>query len=103
MFNHYELFKTYKSNSILKEVNTELLTKKEAQILKLIAESPRKELFRDNLYQKIWGTKETHTNTLDVHLCNLRRKLRSSKYQISTLNNGRITIHKSNLQKEISL
>lgn len=103
MFNHYELFKTYKSSSILKELNTETLTKKEAQILKLIAESPRKELLRDHLYQKIWGAKETHTNTLDVHLCNLRRKLKTSSYQISTLNNGRIAIHRSNFQKEVSL
>lgn len=104
MFEHYEYFITHKSSTLLKTFKSDNLTRKESQILKLIAESPRKQLHRDDIYLNIWGSKDTHTNTLDVHLCNLRRKLKEEKFQISTLTDGKIAIVETlNFQKEISL
>ena len=92
MFNNYHLFVTQKSNKLLKDLDTKLLTKKELEIVKVLAESPTRELHRDEIYMKIWGSSDFNTNTLDVHLCNLRRKLKLSTIALCSTENGKVAI-----------
>jgi hypothetical protein len=92
MFNNYHLFVTQKSNKLLKDLDTKLLTKKELEIIKVLAESPKRELHRDEIYIKIWGSSDFNTNTLDVHLCNLRRKLKLSNMTLPNTENGKVAL-----------
>lgn len=93
MFENYHSFVTQNTNSFLESFDHKSLTKKELEILKVIAESPRRELHRDQIYIKIWGAKEFNTNTLDVHLCNLRRKLKNSNLKLGSTDNGKVAIN----------
>jgi hypothetical protein len=92
MFDNYHLFVSQKSNRFLDDLDTGALTKKELEIIKVIAESPARELHRDEIYMKIWGSKDFNTNTLDVHLCNLRRKLKLSSISLASTENGKVAI-----------
>lgn len=76
---------TYKALSLVSESfsitcgSTELILKrKEFEILKLLIENPKKVYTKELLYEAIW--KEPYygdENTINVHISNLRRKLKS--------------------------
>jgi hypothetical protein len=92
MFNNYSFFTGLKSKNILNTIDTKLLTSKEIEIIRLLAESPLKELNRYDLSCRVWGEHFLNTNTLDVHLCNIRRKLKESIINISSLEEGRVAL-----------
>ncbi len=92
IFDNYTLFKVQKSNTILNGLDQKILTKKEMEIIRTLAESPIQELHRDQIYLNIWGSNELNTNTLDVHLCNLRRKLKTTQIRLQNTENGKVKI-----------
>lgn len=55
---------------------TATLTGKELQIVSVLAHAPNRCATRVELAQKLWGVTDLETKALDVHLHNLRRKLR---------------------------
>lgn len=81
----------YKKKKILNSLNESDLTRKELKILETIIETPNMVIRRDELQKIIWG-RYISANTLDVHLCNLRKKLQKSRFQINSLDNGKLTI-----------
>lgn len=95
MFQNYAYFTSLKSTKVLERIETTIFTNKEVEIIRLLAESPLRELNRSELYLKVWGSEHINTNTLDVHLCNIRRKLKKSVYNISSLNTGKISLIKA--------
>lgn len=92
MFKNYTFFTSLKSSNVLSSIDTDLLTKKEVEIIKLLAESPLKKLDRYELFSKVWGQKYMNTNTLDVHLCNIRRKLKATNYRVTSVNEGKVAL-----------
>jgi DNA-binding response OmpR family regulator len=52
------------------------LTNKEMQIVSMIMHSPDRKVSRTELTDKIWGDAALNSKTLDVHMFNLRRKLK---------------------------
>jgi two-component system alkaline phosphatase synthesis response regulator PhoP len=92
MFNNYSFFTGLKSKNILNTINTKTLTAKEVEIIRLLAESPLKELNRSDLFLRVWGESFMNTNTLDVHLCNIRRKLKETIINISSIEEGRVAL-----------
>ncbi len=92
MFQNYGHYKSLKSSKLLETIETNLFTNKEVEIIRLLAESPLQELNRNELYTKVWGSEHINTNTLDVHLCNIRRKLKKSAYNISSLTTGKVSL-----------
>jgi len=95
MFNNYSFFTGLKSKTILNQINTSFFTKKEVEIIRLLAESPLKELNRSELFTRVWGKDSMNTNTLDVHLCNIRKKLKTSAINISSIQEGRVALLES--------
>ncbi|MDA8228256.1 MAG: response regulator transcription factor [Desulfitobacterium hafniense] len=53
------------------------LTAKEFELLHLFLLRPSYVFSREYLLQKIWGYSDGDTRTVDVHICNLRNKLKS--------------------------
>jgi DNA-binding NarL/FixJ family response regulator len=58
------------------------LTFREHQLLTLFLSRPNRRISRDDLYGAIWSKVTVNRKTLDVHLFNLRRKLRPHGYDI---------------------
>lgn len=58
------------------------LTFREHQILTIFLSRPERRVSRDDLYSAIWSKVAVNKKTLDVHLFNLRRKLRPYGYDI---------------------
>lgn len=54
---------------------TTSLTSKEFQIVTMIFQTPNHTQTREEILARIWGNVKVGSNTLDVHLFNLRRKL----------------------------
>ena len=61
------------------------LTFREHQLLTLFLSRPDRAVKRDELYDAIWSKVTVNRKTLDVHLFNLRRKLRPHGYDIVCL------------------
>lgn len=53
-----------------------MLTSKEIRILNCIANSPNTTADRDVILKEVWGKTRVHPKTLDVHLSNMRPKVR---------------------------
>lgn len=81
----------FKKKRVLKDINENELTRKELKIIEIIIEQPRMTIQRDELQKKIWG-RFISANTLDVHLCNLRKKLKNTSYEITSLDNGKLLL-----------
>ena len=94
MFKNYSYYTSLKSSKVLETIETNLFTNKEVEIIRLLAESPLRQLNRNELFIKVWGSEHINTNTLDVHLCNIRRKLKTSAYNISSLATGKISLNR---------
>lgn len=58
------------------------LTFREHQLLTIFLSHPERSVSRDELYNAIWSKVTVNKKTLDVHLFNLRRKLRPHGYDI---------------------
>lgn len=59
------------------------LTPREMQICVAIATKPELSIRKRQLIKEVWQDTKVNDGTLDVHLCNLRKKLRSVSYDIS--------------------
>jgi DNA-binding response OmpR family regulator len=94
---------TLKNNVLHQAVDTKNFTKKEKEIFNLVSTSPRYEISKTTVLERLWGHRETYTNTLDVHLYNIRRKLRDFGVTIECNNSGNIAIKFfTPLRKQIS-
>lgn len=51
------------------------LTSKEFQIVTLLQQAPNHTIRKEDLVARIWGRVKTNTNSLEVHLSNLRKKI----------------------------
>ncbi|MDO4566153.1 MAG: response regulator transcription factor [Oscillospiraceae bacterium] len=51
------------------------LTPRELDLLTVLMQNPGKTLYRELLYEKVWGEPGSDTRTLDTHIQRLRRKL----------------------------
>lgn len=58
------------------------LTFREHQIFTVFLTRPHRKVCREDLYRAIWSSVSVGRKTLDVHLFNLRRKLRAHGYDI---------------------
>lgn len=63
------------------------LTSKQVQILNLFSESEGRKISREEILEKVWGKTNVRPKTVDVHLYNLRRKIRPYGYIIKSLRN----------------
>jgi DNA-binding response OmpR family regulator len=59
------------------------LTPREMQICVAIATKPQQSIRKHQLIMEVWQDVKVTDGTLDVHLCNLRKKLRKVSYDIS--------------------
>jgi DNA-binding response OmpR family regulator len=57
------------------------LTKIEFKLLKLLIENPRKVFSRERLLDLVWEQKSVSTRTIDVHLGQLRQKLKPELFE----------------------
>ena len=65
---------------VLKNNDEIILTKKEFQLLSLLAESPGKVILREDIMKKVWGEDLiVGDRTIDVHIRMLRKKLDTDK------------------------
>lgn len=62
-----------------------VLTLKQYELLKLLAENAGKVLERDFLLDNVWGDNYGETRTLDIHVGELRKVLSSSDSEIATV------------------
>lgn len=71
------------SNNSVSHKGTELaLTAKEMQLLKLFLENPKKVYTKANLYESVWEDVYYYEdNTINVHISNLRNKLKKATGQ----------------------
>lgn len=75
---HEDLVLDFEKNIILLQGRELLLTAKEFAILELLMKYPDKVFSKANLFQSIWETEYiSEDNTLNVHISNLRNKLKS--------------------------
>ena len=58
------------------------LSLKEMKLFSLLHEAKGKPIERENLYLQLWPEKDVVAKTLDVHIFNMRRKLRKSGLKI---------------------
>lgn len=91
-FDNYELTIRNNGQRWLKHIDPKDFTKKEFQIIEYIAQAPLTELSREELQNFIWGRTENTTNKLDVHICNLRKKLNHQSVIIHTNERGKVSL-----------
>lgn len=87
-----------KIENILKSKNTEAagpsedflddLTMIENKLFLLFNQTPGKLVLRDDILKTVWKKVQVNPKTLDVHLSNLRKKIKNSAYEIDYLGNG---------------
>ncbi|MEX0797808.1 MAG: response regulator [Bacteriovoracaceae bacterium] len=63
-------------------------TNKEIKIIESFNVQEDKTLHRNDIVKIIWKNIAIHPNTLDVHIYNLRKKLKQSNYSIKAIGNG---------------
>jgi DNA-binding response OmpR family regulator len=57
------------------------VTKLEFALLRLFLENPDRVFSRDELLDAVWGMKYPTTRTVDMHICQLRQKIRADLFQ----------------------
>lgn len=63
-------------------VKSEPLTAKELQIFSVLHHSANRTSSKEDIISRIWGSLQTGSKTFDIHLLNLRRKLKPLKVDI---------------------
>lgn len=91
-FANYEMVVRNNGQKWLKHIDPANFTKKEFQIIEYIAQAPLTELSREDLQSFIWGHGKKTTNKLDVHICNLRKKLVDQDVIIQTNERGKVSL-----------
>lgn len=82
--------KNYETTKSLEALNLDLslFTNKEIKIIENFNIKEDKTLHRNDIVKLIWKNIAIHPNTLDVHIYNLRKKLKSFGYGIKAIGNG---------------
>jgi DNA-binding response OmpR family regulator len=82
--------KTNESIKSLEALNLDLtkFTNKEVKIIESFNIKEDKTLHRNDIVKIIWKNIAIHPNTLDVHIYNLRKKLKPYNYNIKAIGNG---------------
>lgn len=78
------------SSKSLEALNLDLadFTNKEIKIIESFNIKEEKTLHRNEIVKVIWKNIAIHPNTLDVHIYNLRKKLKPYNYAIKAIGNG---------------
>lgn len=101
-FNYNEIFvkvekhlkrideKNYETTKSLEALNLDLtqFTNKEVKIIESFNIKEDKTMHRNEIVKIIWKNIAIHPNTLDVHIYNLRKKLKTFGYGIKAIGNG---------------
>lgn len=77
------------SDKVLTGFSSENLTSKQTKLLKLFVSSPTKVINRSDILKSVWGDTVVHPKTVDVHLYNLRRKIKDKGYSIKSQGGGK--------------
>jgi len=82
--------KIHKVSKSLDALNLDLsqFTNKEIKIIESFNMNEEKTLHRNEIVKGIWKNIAIHPNTLDVHIYNLRKKLKVFDYGIKAIGNG---------------
>jgi DNA-binding response OmpR family regulator len=82
--------KNHESSKSLEALNLDLsvFTNKEVKIIESFNLKEDKTLHRNEIVKIIWKNIAIHPNTLDVHIYNLRKKLKTFNYGIKAIGNG---------------
>lgn len=80
----------HETSKSLEALNLDLsvFTNKEIKIIESFNISEDKRLHRNEITKVIWKNVAIHPNTLDVHIYNLRKKLKTNGYGIKSVGNG---------------
>ncbi|MCO4753849.1 MAG: response regulator transcription factor [Bacteriovoracaceae bacterium] len=87
---HHIEEKAHETSKSLEALNLDLtqFTNKEIKIIESFNIQEDKTLHRNDIVKVIWKNIAIHPNTLDVHIYNLRKKLKLSNYSIKAIGNG---------------
>lgn len=82
--------KNNETSKSLEALNLDLsaFTNKEIRIIESFNIKEEKTLYRSEIVKLIWKNINIHPNTLDVHIYNLRKKLKPFNYGIKSIGNG---------------
>jgi DNA-binding response OmpR family regulator len=69
-------------------LNIDTYTNKEIKIIESFNANENKSLHRNEIVNIIWKNVSIHPNTLDVHIYNLRKKLKKENYTIKATGSG---------------
>lgn len=78
-----------------------LFTNKEIKIIESFNMKEDKTLHRNEIVKIIWKNIAIHPNTLDVHIYNLRKKLKAYNYGIKAIGNGLFKITELVVKDEV--
>lgn len=82
-----------KQHSVLYDGEELVLTPKEYDLLVLFAQNPNAALYRETIYERVWGGSMEDTKTVDLHVQRLRKK--------AHLENNLKAVHKIGYRLEI--
>lgn len=87
---HHIEEKNHETSKSLEALNLDLtqFTNKEIKIIESFNTQEDRTLHRNDIVKIIWKNIAIHPNTLDVHIYNLRKKLKQSNYSIKAIGNG---------------
>ena len=117
---HDYLTKPFKRNELLVKVETQLaksnvyvgkiktfievdgnkiegLTTKERKLFNLFIATDPRIIDREQILKEVWGGRQVHPKSVDVHIYNLRRKINDQGYVIKSLGNGKWSLLSSRL------
>lgn len=82
--------RNYETSKSLKALKLDFnsFTNKEIRIIESFNSKDDKVLHRNEIVKIIWKNITIHPNTLDVHIYNLRKKLKAENYTIKAIGNG---------------
>lgn len=82
--------RNHETSKSLEALNMDLsqFTNKEIKIIESFNTHEDRTLHRNDIVKIIWKNITIHPNTLDVHIYNLRKKLKQSNYSIKAIGNG---------------
>jgi len=80
------------------------LTFKELKIFDILYRNLNKKVLREDIYREVWGVEIIGLKTLDVHLANLRKKLKGSNFFITSMQSPQsLILSKIEKEKKVSL
>lgn len=96
--------RNHETSKSLEALNLDLsiFTNKEIKIIESFNMKEDKTLHRNEIVKIIWKNIAIHPNTLDVHIYNLRKKLKTGGYGIKAIGNGLFRFIDLELNTEIS-